>query len=145
MVRESVPFATKLPNFLETLAKMPLHEGIEALTGPLLEHVMRLAGIDPDQQAKPEGEGPRMSFEEYHTRLFQIATGALGWTPNTAWSATAAEIIEAYKGRIEFVKAIFGAKNEDGDDTPSTPDFTRDEAGWLDFKLFAAAGGDKAR
>lgn len=66
------------------------------LTGPLSQFALAVAGIDPDDatMAQPP-TGKRMSHTEFFTRLFEIATGWLGWTPEDAWNATPAEIIAA--------------------------------------------------
>jgi len=53
-------------------------------------------------------------MQEHLTTLFGVATGAIGWTPAEAWQATPAEIIAAYKARIDLLSAIFcGAKSDD--------------------------------
>jgi len=43
-----------------------------------------------------------------------------GWSPEIAWAATPAEILEAQKGRVEMLKAVFGGKQEDGADETIT-------------------------
>lgn len=51
------------------------------LTGPLAEFALALAGIDPvtDTEPSPATTGPQLTPHEYHARLFEIATGWLGW------------------------------------------------------------------
>ena len=43
--------------------------------------------------------------------MYKIATGVLGWAPRDAWSALVPEILLAYEGKIDFIKATspFGA------------------------------------
>ena len=89
------------------------------LAVPLAKFVLALAGIDPDAPAdQPAPSGPSIPAAAYHARLFQIATGWLGWSATGAWNATAAEIIAAKTGRtdmiIEVLAAVFGG-------TPSEP------------------------
>jgi hypothetical protein len=86
----------------------------------LLEFVLILAGAkstsdEPAQTAEP------ITFDEYHTKLFQIATGWLGWSPADAWNATPAEITSAHQGRLEMLKAIFGGKRDDTEIDPASP------------------------
>ncbi|MGY3575280.1 hypothetical protein [Bradyrhizobium sp. USDA 4504] len=107
------PTAAELMIAYETL------ETISALREPLLRFVMLLAGID-DDQSDTEPTGKPMSFDEYFAGLYRRATGWLGWTPEQAWNATPAEITEAYKGRMEMLKAIFGSGKDDEDDTTVT-------------------------
>ena len=78
----------------------------------LLELVLTLAGGKPSGDEPSEPAKP-ITFEEYHAKLFRIATGWLGWTPDTAWQSTASEIINAHQGRLEMMKAIFGGKDDE--------------------------------
>lgn len=82
----------------------------------LLEFVLVLTGTGDKTSDKPQ-TGKPISFEEYHTQLFQIGTGWLGWSPADTWAATPAEIINAHTGRIAMLKAIFGSGK--GDDQPA--------------------------
>ena len=87
--------------------------GVMDIRNELLEFVLILSGA---KDREPEGKASTakpIPFEEYHTRLFRIATGWLGWTPDQAWNATPAEILEAHKGRLEMLAAIFGSKKAD--------------------------------
>lgn len=77
----------------------------------LLELVLTLAGgkrsgEEPSEPTKP------ITFEEYHAKLFRIATGWLGWTPSVAWNATPSEIINARQGRLEMLAGIFGKSEQ---------------------------------
>lgn len=94
------------------------------LTVPLSQFVLALAGIDPEANTQQEpATGKQLTPAEYHTRLFEIATGWLGWTPEQAWCATPAEIIAARTGRTDLItdilKAVFGTT--DKPDTGHTP------------------------
>ena len=91
------------------------------LTGPLASFVLAVAGIDPDDDQTPAAAtGKQLTPGEYHTRLFEIATGWLGWAPEEAWTATPTEILAAKDGRTDLItdvlKAVFGST----DDTPTT-------------------------
>lgn len=89
------------------------------LTGPLAEFALAVAGIDPDAEPTPATTGKQPTPGEYHTRLFEIATGWLGWAPEEAWTATPTEILAAKAGRTDLItdllKAVFGST----DDTPA--------------------------
>lgn len=84
-----------------------------AATGDLIEFVLVLAGADKSSGKADAGQP--MPFDEYFTQLFQIGTGWLGWTPDDTWEATAAEIINAQKGRMDMLKALFGSKEQPAD------------------------------
>jgi hypothetical protein len=76
----------------------------------LLRFVRILAGAD---NAKAEPSAKPITFEEYHTRLFKIGTGWLGWTTDATWDATASEILTAYEGRLDLLKAVFGKSGDE--------------------------------
>lgn len=84
------------------------------LMAPLSHFVLALAGIDPDATtSQTPASGKQLTPAEYHARLFEIATGWLGWTPEQTWRATPAEILGARTGRTDLItdilKAVFGA------------------------------------
>lgn len=82
-----------------------------AATADLIEFVLVLAGADEKTSGKAD-TGKLMPFDQYFTQLFQIGTGWLGWTPDDTWEATASEIINAQRGRMEMLKALFGSKEQ---------------------------------
>jgi hypothetical protein len=116
VIRECAVSPTALPNFLDDLETMPLHLGIDRLRDPLIAHVMALAGAD-GEAGEPGAE--RIPFSEYFPKLFQLATGWLGWSPAVAWAATPAEITEAFKGKREYLAATLGTGKQP-EDEPNT-------------------------
>ena len=42
-----------------------------------------------------------------------MATGWLGWSPDTAWNATLPEIINAFEGHTDKLKALCGGDDEE--------------------------------
>jgi hypothetical protein len=90
----------------------PLGDAIMGNRAELLEFVCVLAGVDAERD-DAQSEGKPISFEEYHTRLYELGTGWLGWTPQDTWEAKPSEIISAYQGRQSMLKAIFGARDDD--------------------------------
>lgn len=148
IIAETATAPSSLPDFLAKIASMPLRVGLEAVTGPVLNLVCALAGIDPD---KPETDnsnaeaGERITFAEYHARLYRIGTGALGWTPEVTWNATPAEIIEAYKGRAEFIRAIFGGTpDQDSEPGPKIHSAAEVATSLSELKMMTAGGGNRA-
>lgn len=101
------------------IASVGLGAVCRRLTEPLSKFVLAVAGIDPDATPEPaisQASGKQLSPDEYHTQLFQIATGWLGWTPEQAWAATSAEIRAARTGRTDLItdilKAVFGTDDK---------------------------------
>lgn len=105
--------------FLEAHTGASLHVRVCALVAPLLSLVLSLAGVDEDRFEEDGARAAeRIAFAEYHAQLYRIATGWLGWNPETAWEATPNEIVEAYHGRLDMLSAIFGSG--DGQKQPAT-------------------------
>lgn len=110
MLREA---AIKPSLLLEEIAAIGLGPVRNRLTGPLVEFVLAIAGIDPDDTTPPEpATGKPADPGQVFAQLFGIATGWLGWTPEEAWNATPAEIIAARTGRTDLItdilQAVFG-------------------------------------
>jgi hypothetical protein len=100
----------------------PLRVTLEALVPHAIALVLALAGVDSEAKPEPTTEPSKpVSFEEFHTRLFEIGTGWLGWSPEATWNATPAEILAAYKGRMDLLGAIFGTPTSDANQAGPTP------------------------
>jgi len=89
---------------------------LDDLSAPLLEYISACMGIDPDAP-KTKGKATTVTFAEHLTDLYRIGTGWLGWTPADTLDATPAEIMEAYRGRMDMLKAIFGGSESRKTDT----------------------------
>jgi hypothetical protein len=108
---------------------------LDALVPQLLSFILALCGIDESkiEQSQSQVTGKLESFADHHTKLFRIATGWLGWTPQEAWNSSPLEIIEAFKGRSEMLGAIFGTAQTPEEQTG--PDMSPlDRAGLLGLK-----------
>ena len=100
------------------IAQSIMDAGIEDVCGTLIPFVLYCAGIDPlhtSAQDRQSGAN-EVTFAEHLTNLYRIATGWIGWTPEVALNSTPTEIMEAYKGRLDMLKAIYGGSE---DDTPN--------------------------
>lgn len=93
-----------------SLDHMPIKTGLDCMVLPCLQFILALSGAD--DAAEKGATGKPVPFADHHANLFRIATGWLGWTPEDAWNASPAEILEAYKGRTEMLAAIFGGKSD---------------------------------
>lgn len=95
---------------LKDIAAHGLNAVRSRLAEPLARFVLAVAGVDPNEEPKPATQSEKpLTPHEYHARLFEVATGWLGWAPEEAWSATAAEIIAAKAGRSTFITEILKA------------------------------------
>ena len=121
VIRESADPRSTFAEFLAGIDALPMGLALARISEPLIAHVMALAGADDDAPTEPSPDSERIPFAEYHTKLFRLATGWLGWTPADAWEATPAEITEAYQGRREMLSAMFGGGKPD-DNTITNPD-----------------------
>ena len=89
---------------------------LTSLQEPLIAYVAACAGIDAsaDHRAVTENKASEaVPFRDYLESLYRIGTGWLGWPPSVTLDATPAEITEAYKGRVDFLRAVFGASEPD--------------------------------
>ena len=50
-----------------------------------------------------------MSFDEFLLWIYKIGTGWLGWTPQITRSAHMQEVIVAFEGHVDMLKAIHGS------------------------------------
>ncbi len=102
-----------MADFIER-GEQPLNVSINLLCIRAVEFIGALVGT-PEQRDEMEGatSGNNIPFTEFYERLFAIATGWLGWSPNEAWAATPQEVLAAYRGHMDRLKAIHGSKEDD--------------------------------
>ncbi|MBS0535382.1 MAG: phage tail assembly chaperone [Proteobacteria bacterium] len=125
--------------------RRPLAALLSTVIEPLVAFLFKLAGLEPHPEHDADGdgvEGKRVSFAEHHSNLYAIATGWLGWSPSEAWAATPNEIMVAYQGRADMLRAIFGGTNESATDKPDEARLDRD--GLARLKRMAAKGPSHA-
>jgi hypothetical protein len=138
VIAEIVEHSSDCPDFLKAIDGVPLASVMPELLPALNQHIQALAAIDPDN-SEPTDNGETMPFKDYFARLFRIATGWLQWSPKDAWSATPKEILEAYSGHLEMLKAIYGSADDtDGSrptDKPENAVFDRE--GFAQLRLMA--------
>lgn len=148
VIREGSNMPSTVPAFLNAVTgPQGLGNGIEAVTPVLLDFVLCLAGHNEGADA-PEGEPDgrsRLTFAEHHAKLYRVATGWLGWTPDATWNATPAEILEAYQGRMDMLQAIFGGSQTNTPDSTGPSDQTEDEirAGWATLKTLSSTHANR--
>lgn len=95
-------------------------DALPSLQEPLLAYVAACAGLDASDRKLDADKGESVPFREYLESLYRIGTGWLGWSPAVTLDATPAEITEAYKGRVDFLRAIFGASEPDKQPEPKS-------------------------
>lgn len=97
---------------------------LDRLKPALVAYVLACAGIDTDEASRaPRATRARetQSFADHLAGLYRWGTGWLGWTPDQTLDATPAEITEAYRGRVEMLRSIFGSSEEDAPTTDDRP------------------------
>jgi len=109
-------------DLLNAMAGATLASVQQALIGPAFALLTAL--MTPDTR-KDQGEatkaqtGKPMAWADLYADLYKIATGWLGWTPETAWNATLPEILQAFDGHIDQLKAVHGTAEDDTNSTPA--------------------------
>ena len=102
-------------------ATQPVSGFAEAAQTPCFELVAALFPKAPETEtASPRNADPMPWSEVFH-ELYKIATGWLGWTPETAWNATPQEITDAFEGHMAMLKAIHGSADDEQADNGPTP------------------------
>ena len=139
VISDVIETSSDCKDFIQAIDGIPLIQ-VFPVVEQVTKHILALAGVDQDQTEKAEPQnGETMPYAEYHKRLFAIGTGWLGWSPAVTWDATPKEIIEAYSGHVEHLKAIYGGKGEDQErrqtDRPENAKF--DRVGLANLKLMA--------
>lgn len=83
---------------------------------------------EPPEGDEPQGgsTGQPMPWAKVYSELFGLATGWLGWTPETAWNATPQEISDAFAAHIAKLKAIHGS-DDDTATKDSAPTYSKDQ------------------
>lgn len=139
VIADIVEASSGCRDFLKAIEGVPLGSVMPELLAALDPYIQSLASIDPDNP-KPQSTGEPMPFKDYYARLYQIGTGWLGWSPDTTWNATGKEILDAYSGHLEMLKAIYGSSDDkDGSRPTDKPeDATLDRAALAKLKLIAA-------
>jgi hypothetical protein len=110
VLKEGTGTTSALTDYLDQADGESLMVKLDLLVAPIGNFVLALAGSEHNQNL---AIGEPMPFVEYHTKLFGIATGWLGWSPEQAWNATPAEILEAQKSHREKLVLIYGGKNDE--------------------------------
>ncbi len=92
-----------------------------AIHGPISEFLTACFVADntesTDKQPEPRTSAdPRNEIEKGLSSLYSIGTGWLGWSPETVWASSPAEIVTAQRGLIAKLKAIHGAADKHGSD-----------------------------
>ena len=116
VIQEGAGMADALPVLFAEFERQGVLPVLAKLIAPASLFVVMLAGPESDDDGTSTKTGEPMTFADFHSRLFRIGTGWLGWTPAQAWAATPSEILAAHEGRTDMLKAIFGG----GEDKPKT-------------------------
>jgi hypothetical protein len=120
VIREGSGQSSALTDYLDSVENdQPLMVTLDLIIPQIVSFLLALSGNEVAEDIAKNGVREQITFLEYHTRLYRLATGWLGWSPEVAWSATPAEIVEAQKGLMEKLKAIHGGK-DDNEETKTT-------------------------
>jgi hypothetical protein len=110
VLKEGTGTTSALTDYVDQADGESLMVKLDLLVGPVVAFLLTLSGGERDEKL---AMGEPMAFVDYHTKLFGIATGWLGWSPEAAWNATPAEILEAQKAHREKLIVIHGGKQDE--------------------------------
>ena len=98
-------------------ATQSLSRFAQATQAPMMELV---AALLPKQPTKaPSTTATTTPWSDVYRELFKIATGWLGWPPESAWNATPQEIVDALSAYTEHHNAIHGAPDQEDPTSPT--------------------------
>jgi Spy/CpxP family protein refolding chaperone len=124
-LREIITYAATDQNAGQTLlngmAGEPLQMIRNATIGPALALVTALMMPTPNAEPTSTHNKP-IAWADLYADLFKMATGWLHWTPDTAWNATMSEILHAFEGHTDQLKAIHGSAEDDPERTSLNAD-----------------------
>lgn len=110
---------------INVLGTAPLSGFLKAAQAPLFELVNAMLPVAPEEdQGEPIGKP--VPWAEVYRELYGLATGWLGWTPETAWHATPQEITDAFGAHIDMLKAIHGGA-DDHEESGAQNSYTLDQ------------------
>ncbi len=98
------------------------------------------AMLDFGEEEHGRGTGGPMPLMTALESLFEVACGHIGWTADATLSATPAQILMAYRGRVQLLKALFG--NSEEDDKPARTSTERDPDASAKLRMLMASGAN---
>ena len=97
--------------FQAQAATQPLQTLAEATHGPLM--VFCAALLPAPSQSTSAAIGKLMAWPDAFAELYRIATGWLGWTPETAWNSHPDEITAALDGHVQKLTLMNGGPSSE--------------------------------
>lgn len=67
----------------------------------------------PSQGGKSKDTTPGKPWREHYSDLFRFGTGWLGWPPETVWTASPAELSEAFAAHADHLIAMSGGSKDE--------------------------------
>lgn len=125
IITHSATDRTAAHDLLSALEGATLAQAQQAMMAPAF--VLITALMTPDHKTD-QGEAAKapnnqpVAWAVFYADLFKMATGWLGWPPETAWNATMPEILQAFEGHVDKLKAIHGDGGSDESTTGTTPE-----------------------
>lgn len=116
VIKQTATNSTIAHKFIRNTSTMPLVKMKEWLP-ILVDLVMAMLPTLPNDTKQSSGSSEARPWSSFYDELFTIATGWLGWPPSEAWQATPQEIISAFDGHLNKLRAIHGGSEEPSEDT----------------------------
>ena len=127
IIRYAAPDRAAAQTLLKALSGASLHTVQQVTLAPafaLLQALMTPVSAKITGEASKAPVAKAVAWADLYADLYKLATGWLGWTPDTAWNATLSEILNAFDGHIDQLKAVHGGGEEQG---ASAPTMTKDQ------------------
>ncbi|MEP1592146.1 hypothetical protein [Sulfitobacter sp.] len=127
IVQNSATDRAAARNLLNVMKGAKLIDVQQVLIAPAFALIGALMTPDHATGQAEAAKAPSVAWAALYADAYKIATGWLGWTPETAWSATLPEIMRAFDGHIDQLKAIHGSADEGTTGTPEKLERTAEQ------------------
>ncbi len=116
IVSAATPYLYEARNLIADMIEADGVLSLLELQDALSDFISMSFGLNDGTEEQPSNTninpGKTQSITARLVSLYEYATGWLGWTPETAWTSTPAEILTAFNGHVAKLKAIHGAKDD---------------------------------
>ncbi|NKX47809.1 hypothetical protein HGG67_06170 [Rhodobacteraceae bacterium R_SAG8] len=122
IIRYAAPDRAAAQTMLNALSGASLRTVQQVTLAPafaLLTALMTPASEKITGEAAKAPAAKAVAWADLYADLYKLATGWLGWTPDTAWNATLPEILNAFDGHVDQLKAVHGGGDDQDASAPT--------------------------
>lgn len=96
---------------LTSVHNQPLQPFMQAAQSAILDLIAHILPAS-DEAATAQPDAPAKPWAEHFAQLYGFGTGWLGWTPETTWNASIAEITAAFEAHVDRIVTQNGGNRD---------------------------------